>query len=146
MNDFEKSLNNILVNTFNNILKYEEQSLKSISGITVSEAHIIEAISNHKVASVSEIATSLDIAVPTATVAIKKLEKKGFIIKVPCKKDGRRTLISLTELGRKIDHAHNIFHRKMVTNVSKNFNSSEKKLLLNVIAKLNEFFQKKVEA
>ncbi|MGE4484559.1 MAG: MarR family winged helix-turn-helix transcriptional regulator [Oscillospiraceae bacterium] len=149
MNDFETNLNNMLVDTFNYILKYEEMSLKTISSVpvTVTEVHMIEAINKMggKV-TVSEIASVMNIAVPTATVAVKKLESKGFVTKVPCIDDGRRTIISLTPFGQRIDKAHGIFHRKMVRNISSGFLDSEKDILLTAVNKLSKFFKEKVEA
>lgn len=148
MDAFEKSLNDLLVDTFNCILKYEEMSLRTISNmrITVSEAHLMEAIGKMGgSATVSEIAASLNIAVPSATVAVKKLEDKGFLQKLPCTQDARRTIVSLTELGAKIDRAHNIFHRKMVRDISRNFSESEKTVLLSAVNKLNTFFKEKAE-
>jgi len=148
MNDFENSLNDLLVETFNFILKYEESSLKTISAasVTVSEAHMIEAIANNGGSStVSDISILLNIAMPTATVAVKKLERKGFVIKVPCPEDGRRFIITLTALGQKVDKAHKIFHRKMVRNISNGFAENEREVLLTAIRKLSEFFKEKVE-
>jgi len=83
---------------------------------------------------------------PTATVAVKKLESKGFINKVPCAKDGRRTIISLTDMGKKIEKAHRLFHRRMVKNISNQFEESEKDVLFRAVTKLSEFFKEKVEA
>jgi DNA-binding MarR family transcriptional regulator len=79
-------------------------------------------------------------------VAVKKLESKGFIKKVPCQKDGRRTIISLTDMGKQIEKAHHIFHRKMVKNISGQFSEKEKEILLKAVKMLNEFFRVKVEA
>ena len=140
----------MLVDTFNNILKYEETSLKAIMNIpiTITEAHMIEAVGRqeNEEATVSKIASLLNIAMPTATIAVKKLESKGFIKKAPCDTDGRCTIISLTDLGKKIDRAHRLFHEKMVRNISRQFLDSEKEVLLTAIDKLNEFFKAKVEA
>ena len=150
MDNFEKSLNDVLVDTFNSILKFEESSLKNIVSVpvTITEAHMIEAIGTqeNKEATVSEIASILSVSMPTATVAVKKLESKGFITKAPCAKDGRRTIISLTEMGRKIDRAHGLFHKRMVRNISNQFKESERDVLYKAIAKLSEFFREKVEA
>ncbi len=149
MTAFENNLNDILVDTFNYILKYEESSLKTIADIpvTVTEAHMIEAISKKDGgSSVSDIASDLSIALPTATVAVKKLQNKGFVSKVPCSDDGRRFIVSLTELGKKVDKAHRIFHRMMVRNISKQFSENEKIILLAAINKLSTFFKDKVEA
>ena len=149
MNDFEKNLNDVLVDTFNYILKYEEDSLKTILNIpiTITEAHMIEAVAKQEKgeATVSKIAIHLGIAMPTVTVAVKKLERKGFIKKSPCEKDARRAIISLTDLGRKIDKVHRLFHEKMVRNISGQFLDSEKDVLLRAIEKLSYFFREKVD-
>ena len=150
MDGFEKSLNHVLVDTFNYILKYEEISLKTILHVpvTITEAHMIEAVGKqeNKETTVSKIASFLNIAMPTATVAVKKLERKGFVKKAPCEKDGRRTIISLTDMGRKIEKVHHLFHEKMVRNISNQFLDVEKEVLLKAIRTLSEFFRVKVEA
>jgi len=150
MDNFEKSLNDVLVETFNSILKLEESSLKKIVSVpvTITEAHMIEAIGmqESKEATVSEIALMMNISMPTVTVAVKKLESKGFVKKEPCSKDGRRAIISLTEMGKKIDKAHGLFHKRMVRNISNQFQETEKDVLYRVITKLNEFFREKAGA
>jgi len=77
VDDFEKNLNHVLVDTFNYILKYEETSLKKALTVpvTISEAHIIEAVGKQEKqeTTVSKIASLLGVAMPTATVAVKKL-------------------------------------------------------------------------
>ena len=150
MNDFEKSLNFVLVETFNYILKYEEASLKSFLNIpvTMTEAHIIEAIGTQekKETTVSQLASLLDISTPTATVAVQKLESKNFIKKIPCEKDGRRTFIRLTDIGRKVEKAHHLFHEKMVRNISHQYSNSEKEVLLRAVTTLSKFFKAKIEA
>jgi len=150
MDNFEKSLNNVLVETFNSILKFEESSLKNIVDVpvTITEAHMIETIGmqENKEATVSEIASMMSISMPTVTVAVKKLENKGFIKKAPCAKDGRRFIISLTEVGKKIDRAHGLFHKRMVRNISNQFKETEKEVLYRAITKLSDFFRERVEA
>jgi len=150
MDNFEKSLNTVLVDTFNLILKFEEVSLKKVVSVpvTITEAHIIEAIGTceNGESTVSEIAFLLSISMPTATVAVKKLEGKGFIIKTPCAKDKRRTIISLTETGKRIDRAHGLFHKKMVKNISSQFQEIEKDVLYRAVSKLSDFFKQRVEA
>ncbi|MCL1851700.1 MAG: MarR family transcriptional regulator [Peptococcaceae bacterium] len=150
MDDFEKRLNHVLVDTFNHILKYEETSLRRILSVpvTIAEAHMLEAVAaqENQATTVSKIASLLKIATPTATVAIKKLENKGFITKAPCEQDGRRAIISLTDLGKQIERTHRLFHEKMARNISGQFAGPEKEILLKAITKLSEFFKEKVEA
>ncbi len=143
MTDFETSLNDLLMDTFDSILKYESQSLKNIAGvsITIAEAHMIANIAKQKGrATVSQIAVDRQLAVPTVTIAVKKMEQKGYVTKVPSADDGRRAYIRLTSLGERIDKAHTALHQRMVRNISKQFQPSEKAVLLSTIRKLSTFF------
>jgi len=149
MNTFETSLNSLLVDTFNYILRYEEIALKAIlnSPVTVTEAHALEAVGKQSGGvTVSEIAAALNIAFPTATVAVKKLEHKGFVTKSSCSEDARRFIVTLTDKGKWINKAHELFHRKMVNNISREFSDSEQDILLRAVQKLSAFFKEKVEA
>ena len=143
MEAFETNLNSLLVDTFNSILRYEETALKSMSPspVTVTEAHVLEAVGKQDGGSmVSEIAAALRIALPTATVAIKKLEQKGFLTKTACTDDARRFIVSLTDAGKRIDRAHALFHTRMVRNISREFSDEEKDVLLRAVQKLQVFF------
>lgn len=150
MDKFEKNLNSILIETFNTILKFEETALKKyfVEPITISEAHMIEAIGTRAEVetTVSDIASAMSISTPTATVAIKKLERKGYVKKSPCTRDGRKMLVTLTPYGKEVYIKHRLFHTEMARNVSNQFHDSEKEILLRVMTKLSEFFKKKVEA
>jgi DNA-binding MarR family transcriptional regulator len=155
--DFETKLNALLVDIYNSISKYEEKSLKSLSDntVTATEAHIIEAVAALGDAedgidrtddiTVSDIAAALNVAVPTATVAIKKLESKGLLTKTQSATDGRRSVIRLTELGIKMNRAHMYFHRKMVKNVGYDMTAEEKEVLLSATAKLGKFLKEKAD-
>lgn len=147
MNEFETNLNKVLVETFNNILKFEAEALrKMLSGsVTVNEAHMIEAIGKSEDnVTVSQLAGIMNISVPTTTIALKKLEKNGYVNKVACTDDGRKALVGLTDKGKTIDRAHRLFHNKMVKNISSGLSEIEKNVLLAGIKKLNSFFQNKV--
>ncbi len=149
MRDFEQSLNELLSETFYTILKYEAHSLRTMvdPDVTVAEAHLLEVIGREPAGlSTGDIATALNIAPPTATVAIKKLVSKGFVQKSPCPEDGRRSIITLTPRGRRIDRAHTFFHRKMVHNISGKFNQTEKQVLLSAVDTLNTFFKENIKA
>ena len=148
MNEFEEKLNDLLVDVFNQILRFEEDSIKSAfeTSVTVTEAHILDVIGKQtEKITVSEIASILNITVPTITVALKKLEKKEFISKTPSADDGRRFMIGLTKTGEKVYRAHDLFHKKMVRDISRNLSEAEKDALLSAVNKLLDFFRKKVQ-
>ncbi|MDD4546643.1 MAG: MarR family transcriptional regulator [Oscillospiraceae bacterium] len=74
-------LNHLLVDTFNEILKVEEQSLKLVSGntATVNEMHTLDAIGEGEPRTVSELAAAMMVTASTMTIAINRLEKKDWL-------------------------------------------------------------------
>lgn len=143
MNHFEQHLNKLLVEIFNSILKYEERFLKRMYDfpITVSEAHMIELVGRYKEPSIGQLASLLGITPPSVTVAVKKLERKGFLTRLQNSDDGRKAHVRLTEIGRRIDRIHSLFHRQLVRNISSQINQSEQKILLAAVEKISQFFQ-----
>ena len=119
-NSMFKEINHLLVNIFQNILSVEEQTLRSTKlDLSISELHILETIGhycrkNQEGCSISQIAQDQEIALPSATVAIQKLEKKQFVQKVRSAKDARVVRVTLTRIGRRADAAHRYFHEQLV--------------------------------
>ncbi|HWQ51875.1 MAG TPA: MarR family transcriptional regulator, partial [Terriglobales bacterium] len=89
------------------------------------------------------LASRLSITLPTTTVAVKKLEKKGFVTKAPSSFDGRSFVVSLTDLGKRVDRAHSLFHQRMVKSISREFDEGQQEVLITAIEKLNTFFKEK---
>ncbi|URN86111.1 MarR family transcriptional regulator [Acetobacterium wieringae] len=88
MDSFSSQLNAVLVDTFNNILKFEEDLLKQSTNIdlSINEMHLIEHVgkNTNDGRTISDLAQSLNITLPSVTVAINKLAKKGYVKKA-CK-------------------------------------------------------------
>jgi DNA-binding MarR family transcriptional regulator len=144
---FSETLNELLVNTYRTVLKVEEQMIKSMNGIdlSINELHMLESIGTSEGgATISDIARVIDITLPSVTVAIKKLEKKGYIQKVKSEEDGRVVRVTLTRLGRKIDSMHRYFHEQMIRNVAKEIPEDEKEILLKAMLNLNGFFKQRL--
>lgn len=143
---FDDELNELLTDTFNVILKSEEKSLKRADGVplSINEFHLIEAIAKNSRAqnTVSNLAAILGLSLPSVTIAVKKLEQKGFVEKARSAEDGRSAHISLTEKGVKTNEYHNKFHKIMVRAVAGQMTAEEKELLYRVVLKLNNYFKK----
>lgn len=148
LDSFSSQLNEVLVDTFNNILKFEETLLKKSENIdlTINEMHLIEHVgkSNNDGKTISSLAQSLNITLPSVTVAINKLVKKGYVIKEKSSVDGRLVYVKLTDKGLRIDRIHQYFHVKMVKDISKEMTDEEKEVLIHGMEKLNGFFRKKL--
>ena len=151
MDEFSTALNDILVEIYNNVLDLEEKAVNSVSRklkLSISEIHFLEAAAKggENGLTVSELADELGITKPSVTVAVNKLEKKGYLEKCQCKKDGRSVRVFLTREGNKVNSCHQYFHRRMVRSVSDGLDEKEKEFLVATISKLNSFFKKSIES
>ncbi len=150
MDDFSAALNHILVEVYYNILRVEEVSLKNKSKINLSinEMHLIEKVGDAGGTGIpiSALADQLNITRPSATIAVNKLTRKGYLEKVDCKHDGRVVRACLTKEGERINVLHRYYHRNMVQEIDNTFSPEEKNCLLRAIDKLNEYFKKSIGA
>ena len=142
MKSFEETLNTVLVDTFKSIRRYEEKVLRSLCdvSITLGEMHLIESIKKlGEQATISAIALYQGISLPSVTVGVKKLESKALIAKKR-KKDGRSSMIELTEKGEEIAEKHASFHQRLSIDIGKGLNITDKESLLVAMTRINEFF------
>jgi len=147
---FTEVLNGMLVTVYHKILRVEEDFLQKGpgTGLTIREMHTIEYIgrAGAEGRTLSEIADFLDVARPSVTVAVRKLEQKGFLNKNGCIQDGRVVRVTLTRDGRKVFMLHMHFHMVMVKEIENELCEEEKNVLVRVITKLDKFFEKSIEA
>ena len=146
MNERERNLeilNSLLVDTFNAILKVEERSLRVglTDTVTVTEMHILDAIGDDGVRTVTELAAAAMVTVSTMTIAINRLEGKKLVERVRDTADRRVVRVRLTEAGRRIAYAHRRFHRRMARAVADGLEPGELDILAQAMEKLWGFFQ-----
>ena len=140
-------LNTLLVDTCDSVLRVEEKSLKHVGGgdLSIAEFHTLECIGDGQDnrRTVGEIAEALDVTVPTVTVCVNKLVKKGYVTKTRSEKDARVAIIELTREGRKMNRLHRYFHEQMLLTVKDEFTDEEMEILIRCLRKLNGFFEEK---
>ncbi len=142
MNSVE-TVNDILVNLFNEIMDIEERALitSEYKDISVKDMHVIEAVGIGNPRNMSTVAKSLSVTVGTLTIAMNNLVKKGYVNRVRSEEDRRVVLVSLSEKGEQAYHHHRIFHERMVMSVLKDLNKEETESLTAALIKLQEFFR-----
>lgn len=148
MNRRSKILNRMLVETYRQINEIEEKSITMDSNInlTISELHLLESVGKNKEGcTISFIANDQNITLPSVTVAVNKLVKKGYVEKQKSDKDARQVLVKLTRLGRKVNASHQYFHENMVRSILKEFSEEEQDILMKGVEKLNAFLEHKLE-
>ena len=143
-----EELNTLLVDTFDAILRVEEKNLKHVGNgeLSIAEFHTLECIGRGEDCqrTVGEIAEALGVTVPTVTVCVNKLVKKGYVTKTRSEKDARIAIITLTAEGRKMNRLHRFFHEQMILAVRNEFNDEELECLLRCIHRLHDFFEERV--
>ena len=144
--EYYNVLNKLFTETYNNIGKYEEGTLKNSASenLSLSEYHMIECIGSGDSESgrtIGDIAQCMNVTLPTVTVAINKLDKKGYVTKNKSASDGRVVYIKLTRQGKKMNAAHRYFHKHMVRVVGNQFNDEELRILIKCMGIINDMFK-----
>lgn len=138
-----ETINDYLVNVFNDILTIEESELKKsrFKDLSITEMHTIEAIGMYKRKTSTEVARELSITVGTLTVAINNLVKKEYVERIRSEDDRRVVKLGLTKKGKLLYRIHQHFHREMVKNILAGMEKNEEKALLKALKNLHDFLQ-----
>lgn len=137
-----RALNQLLVETFNEILKVEERSVKLASGdkLSLTEVHTLEAVGIDGGKSMTEVAAKLKITVGTLTISINRLVSKGYVERFRTQEDRRVVKVKLTEEGKNIVGVHNRFHERMVLAMMDRLSDDEVKTFTTSVENLLTFF------
>lgn len=143
MNRTINVINELLVESFNDILVIEQTALKEgvFKDMSITEMHTIEAIGMYVPRTMSEVANDLSITVGTLTIAISNLVKKGYVERQRSEQDRRVVKIALTKKGKLAFRVHKKFHSDMVKATVEGLNPEEEGILTSALEKLNEFFK-----
>lgn len=147
MKNANRTLNEILVNLFNNVMDTEAKAIitEEFKDITNNDMHIIEAIGIEEPRKMSEIAKRLDVTVGTLTTNVNNLEEKGYIVRERSIHDKRVVFVYLTEKGKKAFFHHRDFHKHMIQSIVKDLNEEETKVLIKCLQSLDQFFAQSME-
>ena len=101
--DAYETINDILVNLFNEIWKLEEEAIitEEFSDITNNDMHIIEAIGLSGKSTMSMVAKKLGITAGSLTTAVNSLVNKKYVVRKRSDEDRRVEFIGLTTKGEK---------------------------------------------
>ncbi len=112
-----------------------EKEIKKL-GINPSEFGILEVLYHKGELPVQEIAEKILISSSRISYTLKQLEKKGFIERRACQKDGRITYIQLSASGSRLMDELFTKHRQDLTKLFSALNNQEKEDLINLLKKL----------
>ncbi|MCK5731435.1 MAG: MarR family transcriptional regulator [Tenericutes bacterium] len=134
-------VNELLVDIFNRILAIEGEALKS-SGVklSMSEIHVLEAITKVKEPTMTNISKKLGITVGSLTVSINTLYQKGFVSRERDVEDRRKVVVGVLPKAEEALEKHNDFHNEMINSIFNDLKIEEDELLISSLKKLSSYF------
>ena len=142
MNTYD-TINDILVNLFNEILKKEEAAIitEEFKDISNNDMHVIEAVGLGEGNNMSAIAKKLNITVGSLTTAMNSLVNKKYVVRQRSELDRGVVNVKLTKKGERAYRHHQEFHRQMTEAVIKELSEEEIPVLLKMLDGLRDFFR-----
>jgi len=144
-----KKMKLLMLQIFNMVMKTEETALKETAyshNLSVAEMHTLVAVGRHEAKTMSTIASELLINVSTLSIAINKLEKKGYVQRLRSETDRRVVRIELTENGREALNYHEKFYFDLVESACQDMDVTEKKLFIQSLENMSQFFENKLSS
>lgn len=141
--DLHETINDILVNLFNEILKLEEDAIitDEFKDITNNDMHIIEAVGLSGENTMSVVAKKLGITAGSLTTSVNSLVNKKYVTRQRSEEDRRVVFLKLTEKGKRAYEHHREYHRQMTEAVISRLDENEVPVLIKTLAGLSDFFR-----
>lgn len=141
--DPKDTINDILVNLFNEILKLEEEAIitEEFKDITNNDMHIIEAIGLSGENTMSAVAKRLGITAGSLTTSVNGLVNKKYVTRHRSEEDRRVVFLQLTKKGIRAYEHHREYHRQMTEAVLDRLGEEELPVLIKTLKGLGEFFR-----
>jgi len=135
-------VNELLVEIFNRILAIEGESLKAKGvKLSMSEIHVLEAITKTEEPTMTNVATKLGITVGSLTVSVNTLYQKGYVSRERDSEDRRKVLIGILPKAEEVLEKHNDFHNEMINSIFNDLKLEEDELLISSLRKLSSYFK-----
>ncbi len=136
---YKANLQELLFTYVNNMINKMEQ-VKEIEGVSISVFKYLDEIYQTEKISSSELADKLNVSRPAVSKMVKKLLKKGLVIKSKTE-DGRSYTLSLTELSYQIYEKISKVDKQLVEIIDKHLHLHQIDGINNITQALkNEYF------
>ena len=141
--DLQETINDILINLFNDILKLEEEAIitDEFKDITNNDMHIIEAVGLSGENTMSVVAKKLGITAGSLTTSVNNLVNKKYVTRKRSEEDRRVVFLQLTAKGKRAYEHHREYHRQMTEAVINKLDENEVPVLIKTLTGLSEFFR-----
>lgn len=149
MEQHESMIDKVLVHLFNDLLRIEEKTLqKDVGSLSMREVHIIEAVCAAQTEdnTMTVLAATLRVTVGSLTVAIKTLERKGYVIRKRSELDKRRVHVLPLPPALEVEKHHRAFHQRMVNAVTSAVSPEQLDVLIQSLHAIYDYFYDQEEA
>ncbi|MDY3196094.1 MAG: MarR family transcriptional regulator [Paracholeplasma sp.] len=137
-------INELLVEVFNHILSIEGQTLRERGvKLSMSEVHVLEAISTSEIKTMGNVAKKLRITLGTLTTSIDVLVRKKYVVRSRAKDDKRKVILQLTDQALEVLRIHEEFHNEMVESLIVDLEVDKNEALIKSLENISEFFKQK---
>ena len=149
MNQNESMIDKVLVHLFQDLLRIEERTLQKHTGpLSMREVHIIEAVCTAQTEdnTMTVLAATLRVTVGSLTVAIKTLERKGYVLRQRSETDKRRVHVIPLPPALEVEKHHRAFHARMVEAVTNALPADQMDVLIQSLHAIYDYFYDQEEA
>ena len=110
-----ETINSFFMHISNKIADLEKKYVKKhkISDLSSAELHLLDVVSALNFPTMGEVAHQAQLTNGTITTAVKRLEKKAYIVRVMDGVDRRLIRVQLTHKGKKAVAVHVEFYEKL---------------------------------
>lgn len=139
MEDLDGLLEEILANSYRQIISNEEKILKSLGDLGMKEFYTLDVIANttkNKTNTSNNIAKVLGITAGTLTTNLDRLTEKGYVYKDKNSSDKRVVMVYLTPSGTALRKKRENAHRKLISTAISRLSDTEKVALVSALNKL----------
>lgn len=153
MEEKKKSIHS-LHGRFQNIMRLSEELEKlprkfgTDTPLSSTEVHLIELIGDNEGRSVTDLARLQGVTKGAVSQSLKRLEKKGFILKEEDPSNISRSLIQLSNKGKTVYYSHKDWHETMDGGFKDYFQSLEQEkidFLDEFLVKVETFFKQRIK-
>ncbi len=146
---FLKKLKSQFLNIFLLVQKSEDMAIKELktgSDLSVSEMHTLVAIGRKQPKPMSEVAAELLISVSTLSIAISKLESRGYVRRIKSEADRRVVRITLSAKGRRALEEHEQFYFDLIEAYMRDMTEMEKKEAIHTLSHIQNLLTSQLES
>lgn len=139
MDTADASIIQYLENIYDAFRRLEAKSLaKQRLNLSITEWHIIDKIAPKTKRRVGDLAEAMGVTMASITVAVKKMESKGYLTRERALEDRRGVLVALTRRGKAAFQIHKQFHKHILSTMLEGLDENQATGLTIALKKLQQ--------